>query len=73
MCETIRATPKQCLAFKILGASRLCATQEAVAAAFRFAFENIKAIDAVVVGMFPKHLDQVRLNVEHTLAAMGSV
>lgn len=71
MCETIRAATKQCLAFKILGAGRLCATQEAVAAAFRFAFENIKPIDAVVVGMFPKHADQARLNVGHTLAALG--
>ena len=71
MCETIRATPRQCLAFKILGAGRLCATQEDVAAALRFAFENIKPTDAVVVGMFPKHLDQVRLNAQHTLAALG--
>jgi hypothetical protein len=84
MCETIRATSRQCLAFKILGAGRVvrttsltrpdrpCATQDEVAAAFRFAFENIKPKDAVVVGMFPKYLDQVRLNVEHTLAAQSS-
>jgi hypothetical protein len=68
MCETIRATPKQCLAFKILGAGRRCADQDEVAAAFKFAFDNIKPIDAVVVGMYP---DQVQLNVDHTLAALG--
>jgi hypothetical protein len=68
MCETIRATPKQCLAFKILGAGRRCADQDDVAAAFRFAFDNIKPIDAVVVGMYP---GQVQSNVEHTLAALG--
>lgn len=62
-------TEKTCLAFKILGASRLCATQENVAAAFRFAFSKIKSKDAVVVGMFPKCLDQIALNVQYTMAA----
>ena len=71
MCETIRQTSKLCLAFKILGAGRSCATQEEVRAAFRFAFDHIKPHDAVVVGMFPKYLDQITLNVRHTLAACG--
>jgi len=71
MCETIRATPKQCLAFKILGANRRCASQEEVRRAFRFAFDNIKSQDAVVVGMFPKYQDQARLNVEHVRAVLG--
>ena len=71
MCETIRATPRQCLAFKILGAGRRCSTQEDVAAAFKFAFENVKPTDAVVVGVFPKHVDQVGLNVGHALAALS--
>jgi hypothetical protein len=31
-------------------------------------FDNIKPIDAVVVGMYP---DQVQLNVGHTMAALG--
>jgi hypothetical protein len=72
MCETIRAAGRQCLAFKVLGAGRSCGSQEEVAKAFRFAFENIKPVDAVVVGMFPKHVDQVRLNVGHALAALGA-
>ena len=71
MCEVIRQTEKTCLAFKILAASRLCATQEQAADAFRFAFSNIKPKDAVVVGMFPKYVDQIALNVRHTLAACG--
>ena len=40
-----------------------------MAAAFRFAFENIKPKDAVVVGMFPKYEDQIALNVQHTIEA----
>jgi hypothetical protein len=71
MCRTIRQTARTCLGFKILAASRVCATQAEVAAAFRFAFANIKPGDAVVVGMFPKYADQIALNVRHALAACG--
>jgi len=70
MCQVIRQTPKTCLAFKILAASRNCATQDDVRAAFQYAFSHIKPQDAVVVGMYPKHVDQVALNVEHTLYAI---
>ena len=71
MCETIRRTPKTCLAFKILAANRKCAAQDEVAEAFRYAFEQIKDTDAVIVGMFPKYSDQVAQNVAHTLAALS--
>lgn len=71
MYRMIQQTDKTCLAFKILGASRRCSTQEEVAAAFQFAFSNIKAKDAVVVGMFPKHVDQIALNIQHAMAACG--
>ena len=70
MIRVIQQTEKMCLAFKILAASRRCATQEDVRAAFEYAFANIKEKDAVVVGMFPKYEDQIRLNVEHTLHAI---
>ena len=71
MTKVIRHTDKLCLAFKILGASRLCDTPEATQAAFDYAYQNIKPTDAVVVGMFPKHRDQVVENVQHALQAMG--
>jgi hypothetical protein len=71
MCETIRAATKQCIAYKILGASRCCSTQESVAAAFKFAFDNIKPQDIVNVGMFTKYEDQIALNVAHSLNALG--
>jgi len=71
MCQVIRQTEKTCLAFKILAASRLCSTQEEVAAAFRFAFSHIKPTDAVVVGMFPRDVDQIAVNVEHAMGACG--
>jgi hypothetical protein len=62
MCRVIRETKKPCLAFKILGAGRKCATPAMVQESFRFAFERIKPIDAVVVGMFQKNLNQVLEN-----------
>ena len=70
MCQTIRGTDRTCLAFKVLGAGRRCATQQAVREAFSFAFDNIKPTDAVVVGMFDKYEDQISLNVQHAIAAL---
>lgn len=70
MYETIRRTSKPCLAFKILGASRRCTTQDSVKAAFDEAFTQIKPQDAVVVGMYPKELDQVACNAGYAAQAM---
>jgi hypothetical protein len=72
MCRFIRQTKKTCLAYKVLGAGRQCATPEQVRQAFAYAFANIKATDAVVVGMWQKYQDQINLNVEHTLAALAA-
>lgn len=64
MYETIRKVPKPCMAFKILGATRRCATPWDVRRAFQEAYANIKPTDGVIVGMFPKDRDQVRENCE---------
>jgi len=66
MCEVIRQVKQPCLAFKILGAGRRCANQKTVREAFQFAFTHIKPSDAVIVGMYPRHFDQVRANAEYT-------
>ena len=65
MCRTIRAVDKPVLAFKILGAGRNCQTPDDVKEAFRYAYANIKPTDATVVGLFPKHADQVKLDLEY--------
>lgn len=70
MYRVIRQVDKPCLAFKILAAGRLCQTQDQVRNAFRFTFANIKPTDAVVVGMYPRHIDQISLNVQYTLEAI---
>jgi hypothetical protein len=69
MCEVIRATEKTCLAFKVLAAGRRCETQESVRETLAWTFANIKPHDAVVVGMFDKHIDQIPLNVEYATEA----
>ncbi len=65
MLALIRAVPRPVLAFKILAASRLCATQDDVRAAFRDAYANIKPTDGVIVGLFPKHIDQVMTDLQY--------
>jgi hypothetical protein len=64
MYKTIKSVSKQCHAFKILGAGRLCETPEEVENAFKDTFANIKDIDVVVVGMFQKYIDQIKINSE---------
>ena len=73
MYAMIRKVPKPCLAFKILGATRRCNSQEQVRFAFNEAFENIKDTDAVVVGMFPNKEDQPALDSQYTLEAIRRV
>ena len=70
MYEAVRGVKKPCLVFKILGATRRCASQEAVAKAFMECFASIKKTDAVVVGMFPMDFDQVTANARYTAEAI---
>lgn len=60
MVPRIRQVKKPCLAYKILGAGRLCANSSAVERAFAFAYANIKPFDAVIVGMYPVFADEVQ-------------
>jgi hypothetical protein len=73
MTQVVRQVKQPCLGFKILGAGRLCSTQDTVRAAFQFAFDNIKPTDGVIVGMFPWYFDEIGANVKYTreLAAKG--
>lgn len=62
MTRVVRQTRKPCLGFKILAAGRSTDKPADVAAAFGFALGNIKPTDAVIVGMWPQHEDQVAIN-----------
>ena len=72
MCATIRATPRPCFAFKILAAGRKCATPQQVRDAFAYAFANIKPTDAVIVGMYEEHVNQVAMNAQIVREICGS-
>ena len=62
MAAVLRSVRKPCIGFKIMAASRNCTTEESTRHAFDFAFAELKATDAVVVGMFQKHKNQVAEN-----------
>ncbi|MCS7252484.1 MAG: hypothetical protein RMK18_08430 [Armatimonadota bacterium] len=64
MCQTIRKTSKPCIAFKVLAAGRHCDTEENLRSALKYAIENIKPCDAIVVGVFQKYKNQIAEDVE---------
>jgi hypothetical protein len=66
MTQVVRQVDKPCLGFKILAAGRKCSNQSKVRDAFRFAFENIKAADGVILGMYPRFFDEITANAEYT-------
>lgn len=69
MVRVIQQVAKPCLGFKILAAGRNCSTQEDVRAAFEYAYGHIKPTDAVVVGLFPRDMDQLGLDLEYAADA----
>jgi hypothetical protein len=62
MYKVMRQTKKPCFAFKVLAAGRI--SGKGVEQAFRTAFESIKPIDGIFVGMWPYSKDEVRENAE---------
>lgn len=72
MLERVRRTKRQCLIFKVYGATRRCRSEEDMRGALREAFAAAKPDDCVIIGMFPKQSDQVAQNarlVREVLAA----
>ena len=64
MSRQILAAKKPCLAFKILAAGRNCGSTQGIDECFRLAYSNIKASDAVIVGMYPALMDEVRMDAD---------
>jgi hypothetical protein len=62
MFKVIQGTRKPCLAYKILAAGRRTDSAAQVQQAFETAFANIKPTDAIIVGMWQQHGDQVTEN-----------
>jgi hypothetical protein len=65
--ECIRALEKPCLAYKILAAGRRDPRE-----AFTYTYENIRPIDAAVIGVFPKdNPNQVADDVQMVMEVLG--
>jgi hypothetical protein len=62
MYKVVRATRKPCLVLKVLAAGRRIGNPSEVRACFATALENIKATDAMIVGMYQQFGDQVGFN-----------
>ncbi len=71
MLKRVKQSRKPCLIFKVYGAGRRCASAADMKAAMRQVFEYAKPSDCVVVGMFPKHKEQVRENCALLIEAAG--
>jgi hypothetical protein len=72
MTRVIRRVSKPCIAFKVLAAGRHCQTPATLEAALRFAFQNIKPTDVVLLGMWQKHKDQAGENIALARKILGN-
>ena len=71
MYATIRGTDKPALVFKIMGATRRCASPADVKANFAEAFSQIKPGDCVIVGVFQRDKDQIEENSRFVCETLG--
>jgi len=62
MFKVIQGARKPCLAYKVLAAGRCSDSSAQVQQSFETAFANIKPTDAIIVGMWQQHNDQVSEN-----------
>jgi hypothetical protein len=62
MFKVVKAVKKPCLVYKVLAAGRRIGSPAEVRLCFKTALENIKPTDALIVGMYQQHGDQVGEN-----------
>ena len=62
MCKAIQRTEKPCLLFKVLAAGRTIGSQQQIREEVKFALENSKSIDALLLGMYQQFNDQIGEN-----------
>jgi hypothetical protein len=59
MFKVVQSVKKPCLVYKVLAAGRRIASKTEIRECFKVAMENIKAHDALIVGMYQQFGDQV--------------
>lgn len=64
MCDTISKVTKPCLVFKLLAGGRTCKTPQQVSDVFEYVLGRIKPTDAVIVGMYPRFTDEIKVNAD---------
>jgi len=72
MLKIVKQTKKPCWVYKLLACGRMAQRQDIVEDRFKYVFENIKSTDAVVVGMWDKHMDEYAINKEYVIKYGGS-
>jgi len=72
MTAVIRKASKPCIGFKVLAGSRHTKTPEAVRSALEYAFQNMKPVDVVLVGMWQKYKDQAGENAAFVRKILGA-
>jgi hypothetical protein len=71
MLNRARLSTKQCLIFKVYGATRKCGSEVQMKEVMRQVFSSAKPSDCVVIGMFPKASDQVSQNARLLRETLG--
>ena len=64
MCKAIQRTDKPCLIFKVLAAGRTIGSPNQIREEVKFAIENTKPIDPLLLGMYQQFGDQIGQNAE---------
>jgi hypothetical protein len=72
MLKVVKQTKKPCWVYKLLACGRLAQREDIVEGVFKDIFANIKSTDAVVVGMWDKHMDEYAINKEYVIKYGGS-
>lgn len=69
--KSIQATKKPCLVYKVLAAGRKVGSPAAVKDCLKTAYTNVKPSDALIVGMYQQHGDQVGENAKTVRELVG--
>ncbi len=64
MCKAIQRTEKPCLIFKVLAAGRTIGNPDQIREEVKFAIENTKSIDPLLLGMYQQFGDQIGQNAQ---------
>jgi len=59
MAAAVRQVDKPTLVYKVLSAGRKCASEDQKRKAIAWAYQNIKPIDATIIGIYPRYSNQV--------------